>query len=74
MNFMSALEEHYTPEKLGKLWGLSDDTIRTMFEGEPGVLVIDRPEKMHKRRYCSIRIPASVAERVHARYQRAPKA
>jgi hypothetical protein len=28
-----------------------------LFEDEEGVLVLNRPEKMHKRRYRSIRIP-----------------
>jgi hypothetical protein len=35
-----------------------------MFEREPGVLVIARPEAMHKRKYRSIRIPHHVYERV----------
>lgn len=64
---MAASELHFRPEELGKLWGLSSNFIRTLFLGEPGVLVIDRPEKLHKRRYTTIRIPESVAARVHAR-------
>jgi hypothetical protein len=56
---MSALEQHFSPSELGKLWGLSDDTIRAWFRDEKGVLLIDRPEKMHKRGYTSMRIPAS---------------
>ena len=63
----SAFERHFKPEELGKLWGLSTNVIRALFLGEPGVLVIDRPEKMHKRRYTTLRIPESVATRVHAR-------
>jgi hypothetical protein len=66
---MSILEQHYTPEQLAKLWGLSVETIRRMFREEPGVLVIDRPETRRKRGYKSIRIPASVAVRVHQRHQ-----
>ncbi len=60
-------EQHYRPEELAKLWGLSANLIRDLFEFEPGVLKINRPEKLHKRRYVSLRIPASVAERVHLR-------
>ena len=33
-------------------------------ERQPGVIVLERPEKMHKRRYRSIRIPRAVYERV----------
>lgn len=35
-----------------------------LFKREPGVIVLERPEKMHKRRYCSLRIPKGVFERV----------
>jgi hypothetical protein len=66
---MDILEQHYTPEQVAKMWGLSVNTIRSMFRDEPGVLVIKRPEKMHKRGYSSIRIPVSVAVRVHQKYR-----
>lgn len=61
------LEQHYTPGQLGKRWGLSDDFVRQLFRGEEGVIEVDRPEKMHKRGYTSLRIPESVAQRVYAR-------
>jgi hypothetical protein len=61
------LEQHYTPAQLAKRWNLSDDFVRRLFRGEEGVLEIDRPERMHKRGYVSLRIPESVAERVYAR-------
>ena len=35
-----------------------------MFERERGVLILGRPESMHKRSYRSIRIPRAVYERV----------
>jgi hypothetical protein len=60
-------EHHYKPEELGNLWGLSANAIRALFEDEAGVLKIVRPEMLHKRRYITLRIPASVAERVHMR-------
>lgn len=63
------VERHYKPAELAKLTSLSSETIRNLFRDEPGVLVIDRPEKMHKRGYCSLRIPESVAERVLAQYR-----
>ena len=61
------LEQHYTPAQIAERWHLSVDTVRTLFAREPGVLKIDRPEKMHKRGYCSLRIPESVVLRVGAR-------
>jgi len=63
------LEQHYRPSELAKLTGLSTDTIRDLFREEPGVLVINRPEQMHKRGYSSMRIPASIAERVLGGYR-----
>jgi len=64
-------ERHYKARELAKAWGLSDDMIRILFRGEPGVLKIgctSRPDG--KRGYRSLRIPASVAARVHERLSR----
>lgn len=61
-----AMERHFTPAELGKLWGLSAETIRTLFESEPGVLVVSTTEP-GKRRYRTFRIPQRVAERVHTK-------
>lgn len=60
------LEQHYTPGELAKRWGFSVDFVRRLFRDEEGVIVINRKEKMHKRGYVTLRIPASVAERVYA--------
>jgi hypothetical protein len=57
-------ERHYSPEELAGLWSLSSDTIRRIFEREPGVLVIERA-KTRTRRYRTLRIPENVALRVH---------
>jgi hypothetical protein len=61
------IERHYTPDELGEMWNLSADTVRRLFEREPGVLVIERQRSHLVRRYRSLRIPQSVAERVHKR-------
>jgi hypothetical protein len=50
---------------MAETWGLSPDFIRDRFRDEPGVLKIDRPEKMHKRKYVTLRIPRSIAQKVH---------
>ncbi len=65
----AAFEQHFSPAQLAEMWGLSSDFIRDTFLDEPGVLKINRPETMHKRGYCSLRIPRSVAHRVHCRLQ-----
>ncbi len=49
------------------MWGLGVDTIRKLFEQQQGVLRMDHPETLHKRRYTTIRIPESVLRRVHRR-------
>jgi hypothetical protein len=62
-----ALERHFTPSELGKLWHLSPRFVRELFQDVPGVMKIDRPERMHKRGYTTLRVPESVALRLHAR-------
>jgi len=59
-------ERHYSPEQLGESWNLSPDTVRRLFEHEAGVLVIER-KRSRARRYRTLRIPESVAARVHRR-------
>jgi len=54
----------YTVAEVSALTGFSRRTITRMFEEEKGVLILERPEKMHKRGYRSIRIPRAVYERV----------
>jgi len=62
-----ALERHYTPDELAAIWSLSADTVRRLFEREPGVLVIEHTKNSARRRYRTLRIPESVALRVHRR-------
>lgn len=68
---MGALEKHYTAQEIADLWGLSQDTIRRIFQDEPGVLklgeVSGRMARKMKRTYVSLRIPESVVVRVHQR-------
>jgi len=59
------LEPHFTFGYLAGLWHWDVDTVRKMFDGVPGLQVIARPEKMNKRKKTSIRVPASIAERVY---------
>jgi AraC-like DNA-binding protein len=62
-------EQHDSPAQLAERWALSSDYIRRLFKDEAGVIVIYRPETLHKRAYSTMRIPRSVAHRVHCRLQ-----
>lgn len=60
-------ERHFTPQELAGLWGVSIQTIREIFRREEGVLKIGRDGTRTRRAYKTLRIPESVAERVHTR-------
>lgn len=61
-------ERHYIVAEISQMWQLSPDSVRRLFEREPGVLVIGGDmTKRGARRYRTLRIPESVAERVHRR-------
>ena len=66
-------EKHFTPQQIAGLWGRSDEFIRKLFQDEPGVQKVDRSERMHKRRYATMRIPQSVIIRVGLRLQNGPR-
>ena len=62
------LDHHFSPDELAQAWGLSADTIRRIFEHEPGVLIFQNPVRAaHVRRRRILRIPREVAERVYRR-------
>jgi hypothetical protein len=63
-------ERHYTPSDVADLWRFNPETIRRLFQDEPGVMVLHAPARKGKRPYKTIRIPQSVLERVRARLQR----
>lgn len=62
-------EQHFSIAQIAERWCLSEDTVRRLFEHEPGVLVIEPPRgrMSRRRRYRTLRIPAAVVERVHRR-------
>lgn len=61
-------ERHYTVAEIAVMWNLSKDAVRRLFQNEPGVLVLgDASPRRRKRPYKTLRIPESVARRVHAR-------
>jgi hypothetical protein len=63
-------ERHYSVNDVAKMWSLSSDTIRGLFDHEPGVLVFTDSKSRHKRRYRTLRIPQSILERVYRRMSR----
>jgi hypothetical protein len=68
---LMADERHYEPNELAELWGVSAETIRNVFREEPGVLRIAHPNGK-KRKYVLMRVPESVAQRVHKRLAAVP--
>ena len=68
MPTQAAMEQHYTAADIARQWGLSVDTVRRLFEHEPGVLIVEPTRgRFSRRRYRTLRIPESIAERVHRR-------
>jgi hypothetical protein len=56
-----------TVPQIARMTGRSRRTIIRWFEHEPGVVLLDmfnHLERMHKRRYRTLRIPRAVFERV----------
>ncbi len=68
--FVQHDEKHYSATELASLWGLHPDSIRNLFRGEQGVILLGTQRSTRRRRcYTTMRIPASVAERVHRKLQ-----
>jgi len=65
----TTFERHFSVEELAKLWQVSDDFIRRLFLHEEGVLVFCHP-RPGRRVYRTLRIPESVAQRVHRRMRK----
>ncbi|HZY74558.1 MAG TPA: hypothetical protein VFE22_15725 [Edaphobacter sp.] len=58
-------ERHYSVAEVASMWNLSEDVIRELFEDEPGVFILGSKTNSKKRRYVTLRIPATVVERVY---------
>jgi hypothetical protein len=66
-----ALDRHYSVSEVAALWNLSQDTVRRLFQNEPGVLVVGDENPHRGRRYLTLRIPEHVLDRVHRHYSNA---
>lgn len=66
-NLTLATETHYTPQQVAEMWGISEATVIRIFQDEEGVLKLSLSRGLTGRRAprVSLRIPASVLERVH---------
>jgi hypothetical protein len=62
----TTFERHYSIDELASIWGVSDDFVRRLFLREPGVVVFFK-HRPGIRTYRTVRIPESVARRVHGR-------
>jgi hypothetical protein len=62
-------ERHYTVAEVAAMWNLSKDTVRRMFQNEPGVLILGGRSSSRKRRYTTLRIPYTTLEQVHRKYE-----
>jgi hypothetical protein len=60
-------ERHFSPQQLANDWGVDAETIRNLFRNEPGVVKLGDRNPKHKRAYLTLRIPESVAQRIHKR-------
>jgi hypothetical protein len=64
-----ATERHFTPTQLAALWSMSPSKVRELFAKEEGVIRFGEPSRREGKKlvrsYYSMRIPESVAGRVH---------
>ncbi|MBZ5673358.1 MAG: hypothetical protein LAP61_03860 [Acidobacteriia bacterium] len=60
-------ERHYSVKEVAQMLAMSGAAIRRLFCNEPGVLRFGKEKRGHQRDYVTLRIPASVLERVYRR-------
>jgi hypothetical protein len=65
----ATFERHFSVDELSACWGMSDDFVRRLFLHEPGVVVFCH-YRPGRRVYRTLRIPESVALRVHTRMRK----
>ncbi len=65
----TTFERHWSVDELAERWGMSQDYVRRLFLSEPGVVVFYR-QQPGRRVYRTLKIPESVAVRVHRRMRK----
>ena len=63
----TAHEKHYSVQELVPLWRLSRPKLTELFRDEPGVIKIGYGYRRGREGRITLRIPASIAERVHSK-------
>jgi AraC-like DNA-binding protein len=61
----NAMEKHYSLEEVAEAWGISVRSARRIFRDQPGVADLTIHRSLTTRSYQVLRVPASVAARVH---------
>jgi hypothetical protein len=61
---VSAFGKIYTPKELAEIWQLSENSIRRLFQDEPGVFILGDSNPRGRRGYTTMRIPEAVALKV----------
>lgn len=61
----TCFEQHFTPQQLAAFWGWNPRRVQELFRYRDDVLIV-KNEGKGKRRYTTISIPKSTAERVYA--------
>ena len=61
----NAMEKHYTLKQIAEEWQISVRVARRIFRDQPGVVDPTIHRSLTSRSYQAMRIPASVAARVH---------
>jgi hypothetical protein len=56
-------QEFFTVDEVAKMLKLCRDAVSRRFEKEPGVIDLGSSERLHKRRYRVLRIPAAALNR-----------
>ena len=64
-----SFERHFSVDQLAELWNMSTDFVRRLFLHEPGVVIFYH-HRPGRRVYRTLRIPESVALRVHQRMRK----
>lgn len=64
-------EQHYSVQQVAEMWGVSETTVRRLFEDQPGVVRISIPRMMRNRKqkpHVLLRIPGSVLARLYKQW------
>jgi len=59
------IDQHYSPQFYGELWGMSPSTVIRWFQDMEGVLKLSMPTRNGRRSRVELRIPFSIAMKVY---------